>query len=41
MHNAYAAGEKAVVSHANAIFHDPQSPVAGNTNGDVVIVDFF
>jgi len=35
------AAEKAVRERADEIFRDPASPVGGNPNGDVVVVEFF
>ena len=31
----------AIAQHANVLFHDPDTPVAGNPKGDVTIVEFF
>lgn len=38
---AEAEASKALVERANEIFQDPDSPVAGNPQGDVTIVEFF
>lgn len=31
----------ALAAHADTLFRDPNAPVAGNPNGDVVVVEFF
>jgi protein-disulfide isomerase len=37
-----AAAERAALeAHATEVFHDPHSPVSGNPNGDVTLVEFF
>ncbi|HUN26759.1 MAG TPA: DsbA family protein [Steroidobacteraceae bacterium] len=33
--------DRAVLARANALWHDPASPVLGNPHGDVTIVEFF
>ncbi|WP_142849748.1 DsbA family protein [Telmatospirillum sp. J64-1] len=38
---AEEAAQKALEAREEAIFHDPASPVAGNLQGDVTIVEFF
>ena len=38
---AQAAAKTAIVERKNELLHDPQSPVAGNPNGNVTIVEFF
>jgi protein-disulfide isomerase len=42
LHTAKDSGPKATVSEKSAeLYQDPMSPVAGNRNGDVTIVEFF
>jgi protein-disulfide isomerase len=36
-----AASDQAVAAKAAQLLHDPRSPVLGNPNGDVTIVEFF
>jgi protein-disulfide isomerase len=36
-----SAGQKVVQQRAEEIFRDPDSPVVGNPNGDVTLVEFF
>ena len=38
---AQAAAKTALSQHRDDVLHDPTSPVAGNPNGDVTIVEFF
>ncbi|HTY66914.1 MAG TPA: DsbA family protein [Alphaproteobacteria bacterium] len=38
---AQAAAKTAMAEHRDELLHDPTSPVAGNPNGDVTIVEFF
>lgn len=38
---AQAAAKSAMAEHRDELLHDPTSPVAGNLNGDVTIVEFF
>lgn len=38
---AQAAAKSAMADHRDELLHDPDSPVAGNPNGDVTIVEFF
>lgn len=38
---ARAQGRAAVLSHRQALSHDPDSPVGGNPSGDVTVVEFF
>jgi protein-disulfide isomerase len=38
---AQAAAKTAMNTHRDELLHDPTSPVAGNPNGDVTIVEFF
>jgi len=38
---AQAAVKTAMAEHRDEVLHDPTSPVAGNPNGDVTIVEFF
>jgi protein-disulfide isomerase len=33
--------DQALASHRQQVFDDPQTPVAGNLNGDVTLVEFF
>lgn len=35
------AGKAALQSQSTALFNDPDSPVSGNKNGDVTVVEFF
>jgi protein-disulfide isomerase len=37
----HADGESALGKHRNALLHDPMSPVMGNPDGDVTLVEFF
>jgi protein-disulfide isomerase len=36
-----AAGRAALKDRSTVVFHDPDSPVSGNPNGDVTLVEFF
>jgi protein-disulfide isomerase len=36
-----AVAKAALTSHEAEVFHDPDSPVGGNPNGDVTLVEFF
>jgi protein-disulfide isomerase len=38
---ASPSADQAVIDKANALLHDPASPVLGNPHGDVVVVEFF
>ncbi|MBV8536870.1 MAG: DsbA family protein [Alphaproteobacteria bacterium] len=38
---AQAAAKTALAAHRDDVLHDPTSPVAGNPDGDVTIVEFF
>jgi protein-disulfide isomerase len=38
---AQAAAKSAITERRNELLHDPDTPVAGNPNGDVTIVEFF
>ena len=38
---ALPSADQAVIDKANALWHDPASPVLGNPHGDVVVVEFF
>jgi protein-disulfide isomerase len=40
-HDADAKSSQAVKEHRQEVFDDPQTPIAGNPNGDVAIVEFF
>lgn len=37
----HAAAESALDKHRDALLHDPASPVLGNPDGDVTLVEFF
>lgn len=41
MQKMQAFSLKAIANHKAQIFNDPNSPVAGNKNGDVILVEFF
>ena len=36
-----AANSNKAAQHANQLFHSPESPIEGNPNGSVIVVDFF
>ncbi|WGS21083.1 MULTISPECIES: DsbA family protein [unclassified Bradyrhizobium] len=36
-----AEGKAALKAHASEVFQDPDSPIGGNPNGDVTLVEFF
>jgi protein-disulfide isomerase len=39
--DAQDKAQKALSAHRQAVFDDPQSPIAGNPKGDVTLVEFF